>query len=117
MTELDVYAPVAECLHETLKAKFDDRTQRAKVAQALARWLRHDAKKKPLADIEYRLNDWAERLRRMVEHMEIDFSDGKLVTKVAPSDEQTLKMLQFGSDWFEPNNDLMETIWVGLFET
>ena len=114
---IDVYAPVADALHDAMKLKFEDRRQRVKVVESLTHWLRVKAKKRPVPDIEKRLDIWSERIRLMVENMKIDFSEGKLVIKVTESDESTLKALQFGSGWFEPNNDLMETIWVGLFET
>lgn len=113
---IDLYAPVADVLHETMKAKFDDREQRLKTGQALMTWLRVEAKKKPVADLEKRLANMEQAVQKMVENMKLEFAEGKVVIKVNGSDEDTLKAFRLGPTWFEPNPDLVERILTGLFD-
>ena len=114
---IDVYSPIAELFHDVLEEKFKDREQRQKVANTLIDWLTTKAKKRPVPDLEKRLEAWSGRIRKMVENLRFEFSEAKPVIKVAGSDESTLKALQYGSNWFEPNAELEETILTGLFET
>lgn len=97
------------------KRRFQDREQREKVVTALMQWLSVKARKKPVPDLATRLKRVEERVKKMVEHMAIEIKDDKPVIRTAGSDEDTLKMFRLGTNWFEANSDLMETILSGLF--
>ena len=112
---LDLYAYVADSLQQEMQEKLDDRQVKGKISQALMNWLRQ-ARKRPVADLEARLRKMELAVVKMVENMKFDFTQGKIVIKVLGSDEDTLKAFRLGTNWFEPNPDLIETIVIGLFD-
>ena len=111
---IDLYAPVADMLQEVMQARFDDRVQRYKAGQALMDWLRFQAKKRPVPDLDAKLVRMDKAVHKMVETMKYEFTEGKVVIKVSGSDEDTLKAFRLGTSWFEPNPDLVEHILTGL---
>lgn len=52
----------------------------------------------------------------MCEQMRVEYEKGTFVVKVNGSAEQTYKLLRLGSDWFEPNEDVVTQIMAGLDE-
>lgn len=112
----DFYSPIADSVNNTLKQRNTDREQQKKVAEALMEWLRVKARKKPVADLEARLIRMNDRVAQMTQNMSVTIVNEKPIVKVAGSDEVTLKMFQLGTSWFDPNPDLTETIFSGLFK-
>lgn len=113
---IDLYAYVAASLQETMRVKLADRAQKQKAGDALMRWLRDTAKKRPVPDLETRIECMRVAVDKMVDNMCFVFDDGKIVIKTNGSDEDTLKAFRLGTSWFEPNPDLIETILTGLFD-
>ena len=113
--DLDLMAPVQDCVDDVFKQRLADRSQRAKTVQAMMQWLQVKARKKPVPDLAERLDRMEAAVTKLVDHMAIKFEDGKIVVKPAGSDEMTWNMFRLGTDWFDPNPDLTETVLSGLF--
>ena len=111
----DIFATVKEGVEGEFNRLLEDREKREKVVAAMVQWLAVKARKKPVADLDARLQLMQKRLTKMVEAMSFEIKDDELVVKAAGSDEETLKWFRLGSEWFEANPDLMETILSGLF--
>lgn len=112
---LDIFPLIKDTVDNVFQQRLDDRDQRAKVVEALTQWLANEARKKKVPDLDVKLRDMQERTRKLVEGMTIEIEKDKPVVKAAGSDEATLKMFRLGTDWFEPNPDLIETVLSGLF--
>lgn len=95
----------------------DDPERQEKVADKLYTWLVTKARKKPVPDLQSKLEDWRKRLDHLAENLEIKFEKDKLVVKSAGSAEDTLKRLRLGSDWFDGSPDILEMVVSGLFKT
>lgn len=106
---------ILDGVNNVFQERFDDREQRQKVVEALMQWLTIKARKKEVPDLGERLADIEKRVKKMVEGMKIEIKDNKPVVSVAGSDEDTWKMFRLGTNWFEPNPDLTETVLSGLF--
>lgn len=111
----DLMPVILDGVHNVFQQRLDDRDQRKKVAEALMRWLTLKARKKPVPDLDARLQAVRVRVEKLVEKMTIEIEKDKPVVKVAGSDEDTWKMFRLGTSWFEPNPDLIETVLSGLF--
>ncbi len=84
--------------------------RRENVTSALTSWLVDVARKKPLPDLDVRINEMINRFKRLSENMELKIVDGVIVVKAASSDEDTLKMLRIGTTWFDPDPQYLERI-------
>jgi hypothetical protein len=111
----ELFSAVPESVNNVFQQRLDDRKQRVKVAEALMAWLTIKACKKPIPDLEAKLQEMKARVDKLVEGMAIEIEDDKPVVKATGSDEDTWKLFRLGSSWFEPNPDLMETVLSGLF--
>lgn len=98
-----------------LNLKLEDREQRQRCVDVIMRWLTLEARKKPVADLQTRLDKVRQRLEHMVENMEFEFKDEQWVVKVAGSDADTYRMFQFGTSWFEPDPEQVERLIFGVF--
>jgi DNA-binding protein YbaB len=85
-------------------------------AALLSQWLLEIAKKKAVPDLADRIEKFSKRIYAMCEDMRLEYSNGTYVVKVRGTGEQTLKMLRLGTDWFEPNDDVVKYIIAGLDE-
>lgn len=112
---LDFFLPVSVTVNNVFQQRLEDREQRKKVADALMSWLTLKARKKPVPDLSKRLSVMQSSVEAMVENLSIEIVEGKPVVKTAGSAEDTLKMFRLGTNWFDPNPDLTETILSGLF--
>jgi hypothetical protein len=112
----DFYSPIADTVNNVLLQRTMDKEQQKKVAEALMEWLRVKARKKPVADLEARLLHMHDRVTKMTKNMSVTIVKEKPIVRVSGSDEVTLKMFQLGTSWFDPNPDLTETIFSGLFK-
>lgn len=77
-------------------------------------WLVERAKKKPVPDLPQRIERMSKEIKAMCEVMRIEFQNGTWVVKVNGSAEQTYKKLRLGTDWFEPNVDVVLHLMAGL---
>lgn len=59
-------------------------------------------KKKPVTDLDSRISALEKRVANLAESMSIEFTNGRLVVKVAGSAEILLTELRRGTDWYEP---------------
>ncbi len=113
--DLDFFGPVLVTVNNVFAERLKDRKQRDNVVRALMLWLTTKARKKTVPDLDVRLRNIEERVKRLVENMRIEIEKDTLVVKASGSDEETLKMFRLGTSWFEANEDLMATILSGLF--
>lgn len=84
-----------------LEQRLRDPAQRETVVSAVMAGF-ESLEKKPVPDLDRRLRDMEDKVRKLAESVELGFVNGRLVVKVAGSSESLIKQLRFGSDWFEP---------------
>ena len=108
----DFAALVAKPLEETLEKIRYERWPYAAVH--IMNWLRDEAQKKPVPDLADRMKKMQAEVENMCEKMRFKYEGGKLVVKVDGLAEQTFKKLRLGTDWFEPDTDVMVQIMAGL---
>lgn len=92
-----------------------NRATAAKVAARLVAWLGNEARKKPVADLDTRLAEWAARIEKMSKALVFKFDDGKRVAVTAGPEQETLVMLDRGTDWFEGHPDIAREITIAVF--
>lgn len=78
---------------------------RQQVSQSLFNWLSFTARKKAGVDLEARLEEMRKRFDVLAENFQLRYGDGKLVVRVSGDAENTLRMLERGTDWFDPAED------------
>lgn len=105
----DVYTVLMGGVTGMLGKYATDREQQEKVVTDLMEWLA-GAKKRPVPDIEKRMEDMRKRVEHLSENLTVEIVRGKLVVRTAGSDSDTLKMFQFGTSWFEPHPDVTAQI-------
>lgn len=105
----DFMADIQTALEEGFASAMTD-TSRERVRAALEDWLLTRARKKPLPDLEQRLDDFRKRIGRLARHVKLGYFDGKLVVNATGDGEITLRMLERGTDWFDPADNLTELI-------
>ena len=113
---VDIFPTILDGVHNVFQQRLDDKEQRQKVVAALMEWLTLKARKKPVPDLQARLDAMQVRVKKLVEGMKIEIKDDKPVVIAAGSDEDTLKAFRLGTSWFESNDRLMETVLFGLFD-
>jgi hypothetical protein len=105
-----------------IKKHIDDKLERLRKdrhrfsAALITAWLVERAKKKPVPDLEKRVKMFTKDIYKMCEDMRVEIKDGAFVVKVNGAAEQTYKKLRLGTDWFEPNADVVTQIMAGLDE-
>lgn len=109
---IDLAAMIATRLEESLEQL---RYERWPVcATNIMNWLRDDARKVPVPDLAARMAKMQKDVEHMCKTMRLKYEKGKLVVKVDGSAEQTFKKLRLGTNWFEPDTDVMVQIMAGL---
>lgn len=88
--------------------------RRRNIASCLNEQLVNETRKRATPQLQAQLKEFGERIERMTEGLMFGAEKGQIVVNVRGSDEMTLKLLRFGSDWFEGNNLITETILAGL---
>ena len=111
---LDQY--VAQALNDEFTHRLRDTDQKAKVVTSLYTWLLNVARKKPVPDLQRRMEAMKAEFERLVEDVEVTITEGKWVVKAAGSSESTLQKLRLGTDWFEGSPDVLEIVLTGLFD-
>lgn len=86
---------------------------RREIADALCTWFAGRVK----ADVPpVRVRQFQNRIRRLIQGIEVSLDPhGKLVLKARGSDEETLKFLRLGTDWFYGSEDVSDLILAGAF--
>lgn len=109
-------------LKKICKKEMDDALERMRKERhqrcgtIIVQWLTERARKKNVQDLPARIDKFSKDVYRMCEAMRIEYEKGAFVVKVNGSAEQTFKLLRLGSDWFEPNVDVVTQIMAGLDE-
>jgi predicted MarR family transcription regulator len=104
------------------KKEIDDALERMRKARhrrcaaLIVQWLMERARKKSVPDLAQRIDLFTKDVYKMCEAMRIEYEKGAFVVKVTGSAEQTYKMLRLGSNWFEPDADVVIQIMAGLDE-
>ena len=80
------------------------------MAYNLSTWVRNRAKKKPLPDLEDRLLKWDTRIALMTKTAKFTMRDGNLVVNADGEHLATLNGLQFGTEWFDPCDNVVSTM-------
>ncbi len=80
------------------------------VATEIMEWLLDRAVKKQCTDLDIRVAKMKLRVERMAKNMVVKFDAGKFVVKATGADEDTLRMLRNGTDWFLPHPDVVSAI-------
>lgn len=90
-----------EAVDGVMERRLRDQKQRDLVVEAVMTGF-GQLQKKPVDDLDKRLQEMGERVRRMSENVSLGFVNGRLVVKVAGSSDALMNELRFGSDWYEP---------------
>ena len=73
------------------------------------------ARKKPLSDLPKRLEDFTKRIEALASNVQAFYFDGRIVIKATGDSESTFRMLNRGTDWFEPVDNLNNLIAGAIF--
>lgn len=87
-----------------------DEADRVRIVEALNYWLAFTVRKKPLPDLEQRMEDLKPKIKDMVDSITFEREDSTLVVKVDPNHQATWSMLEFGTLWFEPHPNLVAEV-------
>lgn len=117
---MDLHKTLQSAIESTVAASVTgNRTKQeiaARVESSLSDYFVNDTRKKPLEDIEIRVEAMLKRIHDLSENIEIKLVNNKLVVKAEGRNEETLRMLRLGTNWFDGNQYAVETILRGLFE-
>ena len=104
-------------LQEAVNAVLNERLKAhsAQVEARLVEWLINTAKKKPVPDLDKRLQEMSVEIKRMVENLSLDYRNGQLVVKASGTAEETLRKLRLGTLWFDPVPDVTTLILSGIY--
>lgn len=78
---------------------------RQKIAEQLFVWLSFTARKNQDGNLPAHLAEMRKRFISLSEVLELHYRRGKLVVKVSGDAKNTLRMLERGTDWFDPAED------------
>lgn len=98
-----------ESLNATLEHRLEDRDQRQTVVSVMMEAFSR-VRKKPVKDEASRLEKLQERIYKMSESVKLNFVNGRLVVKVAGSSEALMNELRFGTDWYDPWDNVDEIL-------
>lgn len=93
-----------------------DNAARDRVREALDSWISFTAQKKPVPDLDKRLENFRKRIEALATSMTLDIGDEGYVVKASGDAEATLQMLERGTGWFNPAGNLTEMIVGAIFE-
>jgi hypothetical protein len=85
-------------------------TARKKVQEALDAWLSFTARKKQSANLVQQEEQMRKRFQVLAENFQLHYEHGKLVVKANGDAESTLRMLEHGTYWFDPVQDVTKLI-------
>jgi pyruvate/2-oxoacid:ferredoxin oxidoreductase alpha subunit len=108
----DIEAIGAEAVETELERLRKERHEHS--AAAVVAWLT-GARKKDLPDLVARMKKMNEAIYRLAETMKFKIKNGEIVVIAEGSSEQTLTQLLLGTNWFEPDIDLVAQLLSGLF--
>jgi len=90
---------------------------RLQMAQNLKDWLITIARKKPIADLEDRMTKMGKRFEKLAESATFGVVNGEVVVKAAGENEDTLKKLENGTDWFDPCDNVVNVMISALWKS
>jgi hypothetical protein len=75
-----------------------------RVLAALSTWLVQDARKKELPDLQARMESFRKRIEVLAATVRLayDTDRSQVVIKTSGDSDATLRLLERGSDWFDP---------------
>ena len=106
---------ILDGLRQQLRACLDS-AARDRVRQALESWISFTAMKKPVPDLNKRLEDFRKRIEVLADGLTLDIGDRGYVVRASGDAEATLRMLERGTGWFNPAGNLTEMIVGAIFE-
>lgn len=96
-----------------LKERLRDPEQRQYVVDTVMAGFA-ELRKKPVPDLEARVQKIEERVRQMVQEIELRFVNGRLVVKAVGSSETLMTELRRGSNWYEPWDRVDEVVFAAV---
>lgn len=90
---------------------------RKQIAQNLRNWLANVARKRPVPDLDKRLEKWGKRFDSMAERCSFSAKGSEIVVRVANADSDTLRALKNGTDWFEPCDNVVNVMISALLKS
>jgi len=103
--EQTLMSVLSDALQEGLRSG-----RRSEIEERLVAWLDFTARKKPVSDLEQRLEQMRKRIHVLAQSLDINCESGVAVVKASGESDSTLKMLERGTDWFDPADDVTEII-------
>lgn len=113
MTELE--QDISDWVEKSAAQALEDRG-RERVQESLYNWLAFTARKKPDVDLAKRLEDFRKRIEVLAENLEVGVGPAGYVVRATGEAETTLRMLEHGTNWFDPAGNLTEMIVGAVFE-
>lgn len=106
---------IGEAVRQMMKEALDESVyisneSRQRVSNALYEWLAFKARKKPVADLDKRLETMQKRIDSMCRELKVEFVNGSPVVMVTAAEESTLLMFKRGTVWFDPHEDVTAEI-------
>lgn len=99
-----------------LFAEANTPSARERVKDSLTAWVSFTARKKPVANLDQRLEEFCKRIGVLADSIKLAYIEGKLVVSAAGDGETTLRMLERGTDWFDPAANLNDMIAGAILE-
>lgn len=94
-----------------------DKEERRKLADTIFQWVATRARKKPVPDLQERLNQLQKNLYSMADQLKFEVTESDQINlQVVGSAEHILKELTFGSTWFDGHPRLADFILKAVFD-
>jgi hypothetical protein len=87
------------------------------MAEKLKDWLATVARVKPVADLQSRMERINKRFDQLAESSVFSVVGGEIVVKAPGENEDTLKMLENGTDWFDPCKSVVNVMISALWKS
>jgi hypothetical protein len=81
---------------------------RKRVEELWTNWISFTARKKPSEKLAKQLEDFRKRLKALADNLVLETGPQGVVVKVTGDDESTWRMLERGTDWFDPATNVTE---------
>lgn len=101
----DLKTEVQKVLDDSFDGQLTE-ANRERIADTLTNWLYNEARKKRLADLPERLEQFRKRIVVLANELALTVEDNELVVKASGDARMTLLMLERGTDWFDPAGDV-----------
>lgn len=81
---------------------------RKRVEDLWTNWISFTARKKPSEKLPKQLEDFRKRLKALADNLVLQMGAQGVVVKATGNDESTWRMLERGTDWFDPTTNVTE---------